>query len=268
MKSIKIIVCFLVSFFFFNLNCNASVNSYTRTDDNLLVPKDVVVDSNNIDAIRRTPAVSSSEKIYDYADLLTEDEEKKIYSKLYEYTKDSNIDVAVITTNDLFGFSIVEYANNFYDYNDFMNDGIVFVMYMSGSEPEIYMGNSGDYSGKVFEIYTDVRINQTLEYVYKDIAGGSYYKAVDDYIKILDGFYRMNDGNYKVDKEGRVVKSIPWIEIVVLSVALTFIIVVILFYKLNGKKNVIINLEKNINTSTLMVRTDSDKLFDNGVSNN
>ena len=67
------------------------------------------------------------------------------------------------------------------------------------------------------------------EYVYKDIAGGSYYKAVDDYIKILDGFYRMNDGNYKVDKEGRVVKSIPWIEIVVLSVALTFIIVVILF---------------------------------------
>lgn len=268
MKSIKIIVCFLLSFFFFNINCFASVNSYTRTDDNLLVPKDVVVDENNIEAIRRTPAVSSSEKIYDYADLLTDDEEKKIYDKLYDYTKETNIDVAIITTSDLLGFSIAEYSNNFYDYNDFMNDGVVFVIYMAESEPEIYMGNSGDHSGKVFEIYTDLRINQTLEHVYKYIASGNYYQAVDDYVMILDGFYRKSDGNYKVDKEGNVVKSIPWIEIVILSVALTFIIVVVLVYKLNGKRKSSINLEKNINTSTLIVRTDSDKLFDTSTSNN
>ncbi len=267
MKFIKLMGCILISVLFFNLNCFASVNSYTRTDTNLMVPKDVVVDSNNIGSILKTPAVSSSEKIYDYADLLTDDEEKNIYEKLYEFTKDSEIDVAVVTTNDLLGFSISEYSNNFYDYNDFMNDGIIFVIYMSGNEPEIYMGNSGNHSGKVFEIYTDARINQTLEYVYKDIALGEYDKAINDYVKILDGFYRIDGGNYKVDKEGKVVKSIPWIEIGILSIALTFIIIIFLFYKFIVKKKTIVNYEKNINTETLIVRTDSDKLIDTSVSN-
>lgn len=262
MKCTRVFICIFISFFFFNMNCFASVNSYIRTDNNLLVPKDVVVDSNNIEAIRKTPAVSSSEKIYDYANLLTDSEEKKIYDKLYEYIKETNIDVAIVTTNDLAGFSIADYSYNFYDYNDFMDDGVVFVVYVTSLEPEIYMGNSGDQSGKVFEIYTDTRINQTLEYVYKDISLGEYYSALNDYVNILDGFYRIDDGNYKVDKEGKIVKNIPWIEIVVLSAALTFIIIVILLYRLNNKKKKTFNIESKINVSTLMVKTDSDNLID------
>ena len=54
------------------------------------------------------------------------------------------------------------------------------------------MGNIGDKSSKVFDIYNDKRINQTLAYVYKDIENKNYYKAIDDYINILDGFYRLN----------------------------------------------------------------------------
>lgn len=268
MKYMKIIICAFTMFFLFNINCFASVNSYTRTEANLLVPNDVVVDANNKSNILKTPAVSSSEKIYDYADLFTDDEEKKIFEKLYDYAKETKFDAVVVTTKDLKGFSISDYSNNFYDYNDFMNDGTIFVICMSGNEPEIYMGNSGDHSGKIFEVYSDSRINQTLEYVYKDISTGNYSKAINDYINILDGFYRIdNGGNYKVDKEGKIVKSIPWIEIIILSVTLTFIIVVLLLYKINRKKGVVVNFEKCINSDTLMVRTDSDKLIDSLMSN-
>ena len=58
-----------------SINVFASTNTYTRTNDNLLVPEDVTVTSNNINDILKTPAVFSSEKIYDFADLYTDNEE-------------------------------------------------------------------------------------------------------------------------------------------------------------------------------------------------
>lgn len=143
MKKFKFIIFGLFIFFIVNNNVFASTNTYTRTKEAPLVPKDVVVDENNINNILNTPAVSSSEKVYDYADLLTDDEEKKLVTNINEYISNSIIDVAIVTTNNLNGYSISEYAYNFYDYNDFMSDGVVFVIKVGGSEPEIFMGNSG-----------------------------------------------------------------------------------------------------------------------------
>lgn len=258
MKYIKVFVvgCFL--FLFLSLECNASTKVYTRSNYNLLVPEDVVVDQNNVNNILSTPAVSSAEKVYDYAELLTDAEEKKIIKKINEYIDSTRIDVAIVTTKDLKGKSLGDYAYDFYDYNDFMKDGVVFVIYMNQNNPEIYMGNSGDKGGKVFNIYTDNRINQTLAYVYKDIQSGNYYTAVDNYVKILSGFYNIDrNGDFRVNEEGEVVQHIPWLEIVILALALTFIVIVVFICKLNRKREVV-DLFKKVDTSTLMVRTDGD----------
>ena len=128
------------------------------------------------------------------------------------------------------------------------------------------MGNIGDKSSKVFDIYTDKRINQTLAYVYKDIENKNYYKAIDDYINILDGFYRLNGDNYKVSKEGKVVKSINWFEIGVLSICLTFIINIFLLRKLKVK-NTFIDYEDKIDNDSLIIKTDSETIVSNIVSN-
>src|SRR5574344_564031 len=135
MKKFKFIIFGLFIFFIVNNNVFASTNTYIRTKEAPLVPKDVVVDENNINNILNTPAVSSSEKVYDYADLLTDDEEKKLVTNINEYISNSIIDVAIVTTNNLNGYSISDYAYNFYDYNDFMSDGVVFVIKVGGSEP-------------------------------------------------------------------------------------------------------------------------------------
>ena len=85
MKKIKFVVFWFILFFIFSINVNASSNTYTRSNNNLLVPKDVIVTSENINAILNTPAVSSSEKIYDFANLLTDAEEKKLFKEINEY---------------------------------------------------------------------------------------------------------------------------------------------------------------------------------------
>ena len=203
---------------------------------------------------------------YDFLNILSDQERYELKNKIDEFVKETKIDISIVTTNDLCGFSINQYSNNFYDYNDFLNEGIIFVIYFNDIEPEIYMGNIGDKSSKVFDIYNDKRINQTLAYVYKDIENKNYYKAIDDYINILDGFYRLNGDNYKVSKEGKVVKSINWFEIGVLSICLTFIINIFLLRKLKVK-NTFIDYEDKIDNDSLMIKTDSETIVSNIVSN-
>ena len=269
MKYTKLIFVFVFAFLSFQLNCFASVKTYNRTNENLLIPGDVAVTQDNIEDILKTPAVSSSEKIYDYADLYTNEEEEKLFARLKAYIDNSDIDACIVTTKNLNGFLIKDYAYNFYDYNDFKSDGIVFVIYIGSNEPQIFMGNSGDSKGKVFSIYTQVKVNQILKYVYTDIKNKQYYKATDDYIKILQGFFDISrDGDYRVNNTGEVVKVIPWIAIGVLSITLTITIIILLFYQLKRYNKVVYTdeLESKIDVSTLMVKTEMDDLVDTIIS--
>ena len=270
MKKVNLfIIVFLL--LFIPIQCFASTKTFTRTKDNPLVPKDVVVNENNINDILKTPSVSAVERVYDYANLFTDEQEYDLYKKLYEYTDSTYIDSLVITTNDLKGFNIDQYAYNFYNYNDFKTEGVIFVIYIdSNRNANIFMGNSGEKTGKVFATYTDERIKQILEYLYKDIKKGNYYTATDNYITIIKGFADLNhSGDYRINSSGSIVKIIPWLEISVLSFALTFIAVVLLMYKLNGigKFAYVQGVSKNVNSSTLKVKLESDELIDTTLTN-
>lgn len=263
-KISKYLIIIVLSFFLFNNNCFASTNTFERTNDNLRVPKDVIVSENNINDIIATPSVKSSEKIYDFADVLTKSEEKKLYNNITQYISDSKYDAVIVTTNNLCGFSISNYTYNFYDYNDFSDEGIIFVIYLNGSDPEIFMGNSGDQDSKIFTLYNQQMINSSLRYLYENsISKGNYFEACNNYIKIIEGFYAKNStGNFKVNDEGKIVKSIPFIEIGVISVALTFIIMVLLVTGFKNKKILVKeNVDNYLNKNTMVVKNEYDKLL-------
>ena len=260
MKKIKWLLLLIL---FCPLWVHASTNTFTRSADNPLVPKDVVVSTTNLEDILKTPAVSASEKVYDYADLYTDQQEKLLFKKIDSYIDKSDIDLVVITTTDLNGFSLSQYTYNFYDYNDFKIEGIAFVIYLAPSEPQVYMGNSGDKTGKVFSIYSKVYIEQTLKYIYKDLKAANYYDATSDFIDIVDGLYDKsgNSGNYEISEKGEVVRQIPWIEIVILSIASTFIVVILFVFKIR-KNNRLSNkdiLSNKIDQRTLMFKTETDE---------
>lgn len=269
MKYIRYFVTFVFFFLIFQKDVDASINVYNRTIKNPLVPKDVIVSDSNINDILQTPAVSATEKIYDYANLYTEKEEEKLYNQVNDFINYSNIDVAIVTINNSNNYSLKDYAYNFYDYNDFKMDGIIFVIMVGGDSPEIFMGNSGDETGKVFTIYTDDRINQILKYIYSDIEKSKYYSATNTYVKILQGFFNLDRaGDYRVNEQGKIVKVIPWLEIVILSLALAFIFTMIFIYRFNKYNKVSCqdSLKKRINDSTLAVKLESDNFYDSIIS--
>ena len=61
MKKIRYLIFSFGIFFLFILSIDASVNTYTRTEDDYLVPSYITVTGSNRDNVLSTPAVDASE---------------------------------------------------------------------------------------------------------------------------------------------------------------------------------------------------------------
>ncbi len=265
MKKVRLLLLF-ISLFMININVFASTNTYIRTNDNLRVPNKTMVTQDKINDIMSTPSVSAKEKIYDFADLLTDAQEEEIYKAVMDYNKKSGYDVAIVTTNNIGNKEMKIYADDFYQYNDFGNDGLVFVIKKT-DKTSIYMSaKSFDEESEIFQIYNNSRVQETLKYIYENnIRNGDYYTACVNYVKILDGLYNnFGSGNYRVSSNGEVIKNIPWIAIITLSLTLTFIVVIVIVTKFNtSKKNELSdNVGKCVDKTTLFVKTLRDQLVD------
>ena len=260
--SIVLLICFLLSL----ENVYADDDVIPRTEENPLVPDGVVVDDSNRDIILKTPAVDASKKIYDFADLLTDKEEYKLYLSLKKYTKETHLDAIVVTTDDLLDFNFDEYVNNFYFYNKFDSNAVIFVISVAEEKPNLFMAGHG---GKAKSIYSDSRIYETLKYIYNDVKKGDYYKVVDDYVNILFGFYNLDrEGNYRVNRNGNVVIAIPYVEISIIACSLTIIVIIISFIKLMSMNRLSSSFHYTdlLDSSSMSVITDTDEMIDTVVS--
>lgn len=264
MKLVKYLIIIVFSFFLVIPNCFCLVSTKERTIDEPLVPKDITVGENNIEDILKTPSIDTKDKIYDFCGILSKKEEKEIKKLLNTYYKYSKMENIVVITDDLLGFDIANYSYNFYDYNDFLDDGVIFILHIYGDKYEIFMSNSGKKNGKAFKIYTDSRIKSTLKYVYNKMNNNNYYEGLVDYIKITSEFYNRGvNNNSVISEDGKVVDKIPLIEIIILSVTSSLIVVLLLLGKLNSKKFIRFNMyDDSINRDTYMIKTVSDEVID------
>lgn len=235
----------------------ASDNTYIRSRDNLLVPADVEVTEANLPEILTTPAVNATEKIYDFAQLLSFKEEQILLEQIQNYIKKTNLDLVIVTTTAVANLNSLEYADRFYKYNDFANNGIIFVVYV-GSEIEVYMADQGEEGGLAFEAYTNSNIQVLTNYFTNDIAKkNDYYYAMTNYMKNLNRIY--NEKYYGVE-EGKLSKTVlQWIVISIAS-SVSFITLAFLLYK-NSKNNHIRNKRffiGKVDKSTLEIKTEVD----------
>ncbi len=230
----KKLIFILILFLGFNNYALASTKTFERTKDNLRVPEGIEVTDQNINYILNTKAVDVTEKIYDFAYVISDEEEKKLYKKIKDFIDYTNIDLVILTEKDIYT-DPAAYAFNFYDYNDFKKEGLIFFINKNQANYDIYMWTAGD----VVDIYTEKRISDILEYVHDFFEDKKYSEGVNKFVDVVYGFYMASKEDIlTIDSSGKVVKSIPWIDLIILSIAITFIIVFFLFFgkeKLNDK---------------------------------
>ena len=260
-RYIKLSLVFFVLFIFNITLVSASTNTNTRTEDNYLINDWIEVTDSNRGNILNTPSVNADEKIYDFADLYTDSEEKDLYNEVNSYIQSYNMDLVIVTINRNNKSSPQEYADDFYDYNDFgissNRDGILFLIDMQNRE--IYMSTTGT----AIEMYNDYRINEALDSVYTYMSDEDYYEGTSNYIDIIKDYAASGYPNNSTISNKGDRPSI--VTTMIVSLIITIIIMGILISK-NKMVRKATTAEEYLNKESVNIKNISDILVSSNTT--
>lgn len=131
-----------------------------------------------------------NDKVYDDADLFTQDEIENLQQRCIELAEETELDIVVVTTDDAQGKTACEYADDFFDYNGFgfekpMGTGILYLIDMDNREA--WVSTSGDAIG----YFSDKSIRRITDSIYSYLANGSYYESAETFLNQVE--YVMSD---------------------------------------------------------------------------
>lgn len=185
-------------------------NLCTRTSSNNYGVKKKwdMSDSTRINYAQNTPCVDSKDKVYDFSDLLTLEEENEMKKLMDEYSKKYNMDVIFVSynlpyTND---DDNLYFADDFYDFNSFgldydKYDGVVIFRNTYYADPFYTVISEGEA-----QIYlTGNRLSNIEDYIYDDFVARRYVEGVKSVLNELDYYYKIGpEKGYYVDDMGKV----------------------------------------------------------------
>ena len=143
------------------------------------------------DVIVRNNSKAPAERVYDYAEVLTDEEENKLRQLIAEKEEEIKADIVLVTINEFMendGMSwedaMMNYADDFYDLNNYGYDevhgnGVLLL-------DNHYDGQAGSWlstCGNVYWKFGDYEIDRVLDAVYYGLDDG-FYEAYKDYIDV------------------------------------------------------------------------------------
>lgn len=204
----------------------------------------LVVFSNPNTVIERTNTeCTTEERVFDYADVLTDEEENKLREQIAEREQQIGADIILVTLNESLKeyareydpyvtydkFTMI-YADNFYDehkfgYNEPYGDGILLL-------DNIYREDDGKIytwlctTGKVEAKYSNAMIDHILDVFYEDVDTNPYRA----YSSFIDQFY-----DDMMDK-GSAGNLMPWYMPFAVAVIVTAIFIAVNMTNRKGRK--------------------------------
>ena len=269
---------FKILFLFFIILFSINVNAIETYKDGISrkelkdygVNKHWNINDSNMNNVLSTPKVDASLKVYDYGEILSEDDEKAIKKYISEYIEHTNMDMAFVTVNMPYSNDKVneDYAADFYDYNDFGLDlekysGVLllrntyekdpyFNIYLFGNAQLYYVGDRAD--NMLRDITPYFTSNQYVEgfRIFKE----DFINYYDDGAYLTD--YVINDDGYLIKDKGSF--RIPYIICIIVGIVADLIVLPIMV-----KKNKMINVAKKadvyMDRTTINYKTKTDKFL-------
>lgn len=207
----KKIITIVLLFFLINTNVlvNASTTTYERTESDLQIHSSIKITERVKKAALATPKVDASEKVYDFADLFSVEEESYLYYEILNYINYYSLDMAVVTINENNKSTSEEYADDFYDYNDFglgqTFDGVLLLIDMD--ERMIHISTTGE----AILIYDDYRIDKMLDEAYNYISKEKYFETAESFINIASDYAQKgvpsSNKYYEINTDGEYQKT-------------------------------------------------------------
>lgn len=168
--------------------------------------------------------VSGTPKIYDNANLLNETELKEIEKKLADVSKKYSIDIVVLFTDSLNGMTARNYADDYYDYNGYRNNGILFMLSMN--EREWYVSTKGN----AILYISDNTIDTIVDGILDDLSSGHYSDALNKYVNKLDKALE-----HGINNNGKDYHETNYTQVLLTSGGIAAVVTLIVYLVLNGQ---------------------------------
>ena len=198
-----------------------------------------------------TTQASKNLKIFDYADLLTDNEEEEIYTQIRSYISEKNMDMVIVTIDDNDKNSAMEYADDFYDYNDFGigedKSGVLFLIDMDNRKMWI------STTGRAKNIYKSATIDKILDYTYDKITVKDYKGCVEEFIKYATEYGNSGIKSYQITQC-----------IFISTIAATIITIIYIVVGLTKHRNVKLRQDGK-EYATLDLKNSNDAFLDKNV---
>jgi len=175
----KLIILLLSIFLVFPGVVDAeNVETKERTEENRYgIPKRFEAGEKQIKRALMTYYVDSNIKVYDFAPLLSESEGQELQKKIKNNFGKEDYDVVIVTISDLDSRSPREYAEDFYDYNDFNLNGILLLISLQSRD--VYIATSG--YGQI--LFDQSRTEKMIDIITPSLSNQEYFDAMDLFLE-------------------------------------------------------------------------------------
>lgn len=261
---------------FFILLTTTTVNASTKTldrpeENNYGVKKNWDMNEKKYDYAKKTPYVDASEKIYDFSDILTDEEEKELYDRIVPLIEKYKMDIVILTYNYPYTEDMQNsyFVSDFYDFNDFGLDfekysGVVFFRNTYEADPYFDMLSFGNAQLKFY----DTRMSNILDDVYYDIHAHNYLDGFNLWLDKVEYYAETEDlSGYHLNKNGFLKRDFN--PLIIGNLFLSGIITTI-FIVVNVKKNKMVRkatqASEYLDRTTFKLLESSDRLINSHVT--
>lgn len=154
------------------------------------------------------PVVGYAEKtlVIDNANLMTENEILDLNEKANALSEEFNMDIVILTADNLEGKTTIEFADDYFDYNGFgvgpNYDGVLFLIDIENRIPYISTTGSG------IRYLTDARLDSILDIAYDSgLPEGDFYGASLGFLEATENYLQKGIPSDQYNEPAEIIKE-------------------------------------------------------------
>lgn len=210
-----------------NIKTAVKASGYSGFKADILRKLMLLVMSVSIMAVFLGFSVSSAagkKSVIDDAGLIKASDEKKLDKKIKNIQKDK-FDVVILTVKSLDGKSAQDYADDYYDNNDYGldNEKSGVLLLVSKGDRKYHISTKG--AG--IKAFTDYGIGRIKEEIKPYLSDGDYFNACDEFLNITKDFVKAYKDGTPYDTDNPYNEEIDYVILEVIALVIAFVIALI-----------------------------------------
>ncbi len=169
-------------------------------------------------------SAAGKKSVIDDAGLIKASDEKELDKKIKNIQKDK-FDVVILTVKSLDGKSAQDYADDYYDNNDYGLDneksGVLFLVSKGDRKYHISTKGAG------IKAFTDYGIGRIKEEIKPYLSDGDYFDACDEFLNITKDFVKAYKDGTPYDTDNPYNEEIDYVILEVIALVIAFVIALI-----------------------------------------